>query len=586
MGKIINPSITYHAAIAWKYKKLTIAILLLVPIVLITERYLAPIIIAWLIDGIQHKTIDLDNAMPAIGLYLMTQITTQVIGYRLILWLIWKLQVKGSIYIYQSAYHSLMEKSLGFYADNFAGAIVSKLNRLSGAYLNSVNSAVYQAGFSIVSVVATLIGIGILLWQYSIALALLVCIFTALAFWGAKVLGPKYKKRSEVYNDISAQLADSFGNIALIKSDGGQIYEEDNFHKTLRELDHRETGVRNSFIKITSGYSSIVAAMRVAVIIASVWAAQHINLDVAKIYLILTYTFNLIGEVWNINSIFRDYYQIIGDTEDTVKLLNQPSEIKDTASDRISVDNGAILFQDVSFAYDKKSSRHFFKKFNLNVQSGQRVGLVGRSGGGKTTITRLLLRFNDVDSGFIAIDGKDISKVTQASLRQNIAYVPQEPLLFHRSLRENIAYSKPDASDAEIRRAAKQSHALEFIEQLPDGFDTLVGERGVKLSGGQRQRVAIARAILKDAPILILDEATSALDSESERLIQDALETLMKGRTSIIIAHRLSTIAKLDRIIVLDSGKIVEDGTHQELLKRKGTYAKLWSHQSGGFLED
>ncbi len=212
---------------------------------------------------------------------------------------------------------------------------------------------------------------------------------------------------------------------------------------------------------------------------------------------------------------------------------------------------------------------------------------MGPSGSGKTTLTKLLLRFADVDKGSIKVDGTSISKVTQESLRKSIAYVPQEPMLFHRSLRENIAYGKPDATDDEIRQAAIQANAIDFIDKLPEGFDTIVGERGVKLSGGQRQRIAIARAILKDAPILVLDEATSALDSESEQLIQSALERLMKGRTSIVIAHRLSTIAKLDRIIVLEDGRITEDGAHTDLLKKKGgTYASLWNHQSGGFIEE
>ena len=244
------------------------------------------------------------------------------------------------------------------------------------------------------------------------------------------------------------------------------------------------------------------------------------------------------------------------------------------------------MLKDVSFAHDNGNGEHVFDNFNLTIASGQRVGLVGHSGSGKTTLTRLLLRFSDIYEGMITIDGQDIAMVTQRSLRDSIAYVPQEPLLFHRSLRENIAYGKPDASEEEIRRAARQANALQFIESLPDGFDTMVGERGIKLSGGQRQRIAIARAILKDAPILVLDEATSALDSESEKLIQESLTELMKGRTSIVIAHRLSTIAKLDRIVVLDKGRVIEDGTHSELTKKGGVYSMLWSHQSGGFIEE
>ena len=220
------------------------------------------------------------------------------------------------------------------------------------------------------------------------------------------------------------------------------------------------------------------------------------------------------------------------------------------------------------------------------IEAGRTVGLVGVSGSGKTTLTKLLLRFADVDAGGIFIDGQDIRDVTQESLRNAIAYVPQESSLFHRSIFENIAYGKPDATRKEVERAAQLANADEFIRELPNGYDTLVGERGVKLSGGQRQRIAIARAILKDAPILVLDEATSALDSESEALIQEALKNLMKGRTSIVVAHRLSTIAGLDRIVVLDNGKIVEQGTHKELLDTGGAYAKLWSRQSGAFLEE
>jgi ATP-binding cassette subfamily B protein len=224
--------------------------------------------------------------------------------------------------------------------------------------------------------------------------------------------------------------------------------------------------------------------------------------------------------------------------------------------------------------------------FSLDIKPGERIGLVGRSGSGKTSLTKLLLRFNELDSGRIVIDGQDITKIKQGDLRKSIAYVAQEPYLFHRTIRENIAYGKPDASDQEVRLAAKQANALDFIDTMPNGLDTIVGERGIKLSGGQRQRIAIARAILKDAPILLLDEATSALDSESERLIQNSLDKLMKHRTSIVIAHRMSTISKLDRIVVLDDGKISEQGTHQELLDKHGIYAKLWQHQSGGFIEE
>jgi ATP-binding cassette subfamily B protein len=267
------------------------------------------------------------------------------------------------------------------------------------------------------------------------------------------------------------------------------------------------------------------------------------------------------------------------------EILALEPTVSDKSTARLRVAKGKITFKDVIFAHSEADER-LFDGFSLEVKPGERIGLVGHSGSGKTTLTRLLLRFSDVEKGIIAIDGQNISEVSQQSLRKNIAYVPQEPMLFHRSLRDNIAYGKPSANDKQILQAARQANALEFIEKLPEGLDTMVGERGVKLSGGQRQRIAIARAILKDAPILVLDEATSALDSESEKLIQDALTKLMKGRTSIIIAHRLSTIAKLDRILVLENGSITEQGSHADLLKQKGTYAKLWAHQSGGFIEE
>ena len=269
------------------------------------------------------------------------------------------------------------------------------------------------------------------------------------------------------------------------------------------------------------------------------------------------------------------------------RVLDEPRLVADDPdAPELKVTEGAIDFEHLSFAYrDAAAGESVFDNLTLHVAAGQRVGLVGKSGSGKTTLTKLLLRLDDVQGGRVLVDGQDVSRCTQQSLRRQVAYVPQEALLFHRSIRENIAYGRPDATDEQIREAARLANALEFIDRLPRGFDTMVGERGVKLSGGQRQRVAIARAILTDAPILVLDEATSALDSESEALVQEALENLMRGRTSIVVAHRLSTVAALDRIVVLADGEIVEDGTHAQLVEAGGEYASLWSRQTGAFLE-
>lgn len=244
-----------------------------------------------------------------------------------------------------------------------------------------------------------------------------------------------------------------------------------------------------------------------------------------------------------------------------------------------------LALHNVGFRYPgTNGKRAAIDHFDLEVRPGEKVGVVGYSGSGKTTLTKLLLRFMDVTDGGIFLNNTNVRDLRQADLRRHISYVPQEPLLFHRSIRENIAYAAPDASDKDILAAAKAAYISEFVDDLPEGYDTIVGERGIKLSGGQRQRVAIARALLKNAPILVLDEATSALDSESEQYIQKALWKLMKNRTAIVVAHRLSTIQKMDRIVVMDKGKVVDIGTHTELLKREGIYAKLWAHQSGGYL--
>ncbi len=300
------------------------------------------------------------------------------------------------------------------------------------------------------------------------------------------------------------------------------------------------------------------------------------------------YTLSLTNKLFEVATMLRNVEEAFLSASTMTDIILEQVEIKDAPNAKdLHVKQGAIHLENTSFAYqDNQAHEKVFESLELSIPAGQKIGLVGPSGGGKSTLTRLLLRFDDVTEGSISIDEQDVRNITQTSLRHSISYVPQEPLLFHRSVLENIAYGKPGATLQEVRKAAKLAYADAFIEKLPLKYETIVGERGVKLSGGQRQRVAIARAILKDAPILILDEATSALDSESEVYIQKALASLMKNRTTLVIAHRLSTIQKMDRIIVLDEGKIAEDGTHSELLERQGLYAKLWKHQSGGFIEE
>ncbi|MEZ4103002.1 MAG: ABC transporter ATP-binding protein [Candidatus Paceibacterota bacterium] len=299
--------------------------------------------------------------------------------------------------------------------------------------------------------------------------------------------------------------------------------------------------------------------------------------------LVQMYMFTIFDHIWSIGGSMRDFASSLSDAKEMVEILDQEIDIRDPENpEKCEIKNGNIVFENVSFEY--KDGKDVFEKFNLEIPSGQKVGIVGHSGSGKTTITNLLLRFEDVTNGSVKIDGQDIRNITQDDLRSKISYVPQEPVLFHRTLKENIAYGNPDASDREIEVASKKAHAEEFIKDLKDGYDTIVGERGVKLSGGQRQRISISRVMLENSPILILDEATSSLDSISENLIQRAFDEAMKNRTTIVIAHRLSTIKKMDRIIVLDKGKIVEDGNHDDLLNKKGYYFKLWQAQKDGVI--
>jgi ATP-binding cassette subfamily B protein len=303
--------------------------------------------------------------------------------------------------------------------------------------------------------------------------------------------------------------------------------------------------------------------------------------------LMFTYTYTITNQFNFINSGLQRLNRAFGDAAGMTTVLDEPRLVADAEDAQpLVVTEGRIEFKDLDFWYtDGDVKTQVFDNFNLTIEPGERIGLVGMSGAGKSTLTKLLLRLSDIQEGEILVDGQNVAETTQQSLRRQIAYVPQEALLFHRTIAENIAYGKPDATMEEIREAARQANALEFIEKLPEGFETVTGERGIKLSGGQRQRIAIARAMLADCPILVLDEATSALDSESERLVQDALARLMAGRTAIVVAHRLSTVASLDRIVVLRDGKIAEDGPHEELIQAGGEYAYLWGRQTGAYLE-
>ena len=579
-------SLFWRASSPYKHRRnLTIFFAI---VTLAVTIFVGPLIIAQLLSIIQHNQLhDSNNLWMLIGLYGASQLWSSVIGWRLVLYLAWTFETAMQRDLYVRCFSKLTNQTMFFHSSKFSGSLVSQTNKLSGATERFWDTIIWSILPLVISLIGSIIVLSTLLWQYALFLLILSIVFSVVVYYGSKPMAKLNKKEAKASNKLSGQLADVLSNVLAVKSSGAETTEQQRFKKTVNSWRSDSLDTMHGFLKVSTVYSTINMSIKIGAIAFAVYAAQHNLVSVAAVYLIITYTSSVAHELWNMNGIMRSYNRIIGDAHEMVEILQTPTTLVDRSSAKLAVTHGSIAVDNVTFTHDEGQGDTLFHDFSLNIQPGEKIGLVGSSGSGKTTLTKLLLRFADIDSGEIAIDAQNIAEVTQASLREKIAYVPQEPLLFHRSVRENISYGRPDATDAEIERAAKKAGAYDFIIKLQDGFDTMVGERGVKLSGGQRQRIAIARAILKDAPILILDEATSALDSESEALIQKSLETLMKGRTSIVIAHRLSTIAKLDRIIVLENGHIVEDGSHEQLLaKKRGVYAKLWARQSGGFIEE
>ena len=553
----------------------------------VVNAILAPYVLSKFLDKLQHGNITLDNSWPLIAIYAALIFTGEVIIWRLALYFTWTYQVNGQRDLYLAIFDKLSHEDLNFHANRFGGSLVSQSTKLVGAFERFWDMIIWSIVPMTTTIVGSIIALSILgLWQYGLFLVIYAIVFAIVVVFGSRFLAGRNREEASASTASNGYLADMVTNVNTVKAFGQEKYEHDNASRYINTWLHSSTHLKWGVLGATSAFSSMYALGAVGAFIFAVLGAHYGIASAGLVYLVFIYALNINRQLWEFNNITRTYNRVIGDSHEMTEILTKDYELVDTSTKLLEAQSGEVIFDDVSFTHDKGEGEQVFKNFNLTIKSGQRIGVVGHSGSGKTTLTRILLRFSDIDGGKILIDSQDISNVTQQSLHQSIAYVSQEPMLFHRSLRENIAYGKLGATDKEILRAAKLAHALEFVEKLPHGLDTTVGERGVKLSGGQRQRIAIARAILKDAPILVLDEATSALDSESEKLIQASLDELMKGRTSIVIAHRLSTIAKLDRIIVLDDGKIIEDGTHNELQKAGGVYASLWSHQSGGFIED
>lgn len=487
--------------------------------------------------------------------------------------------------ISHSVVENLLQKDQGFFSNQRIGA-------LTGKYIDFVGSHIALQDLFLISITGFIVNISLgvfLIWQHAPVLAAIVIVLMMALMVQVRVSRNLRehlrKERKALSAESNGLAADIITNNITVKTFATEDFE-------LKALDDINDRYRKAHIKDLrwqsfEGSTRILVMQSVQIvaifIVGNMLLNHQIQLDIAIFTII--YLQRLSSQLFHLGEILFGYDRIMLRATPMTEILLEPAKIVDKSTKKLKIKNGEIKFDDLTYAYQDNNEQHVLEDFKLDIPAGQKVGLIGSSGAGKTTVTKLLLRFDDLKAGKILIDGQDISQVTQSSLRHVISYVPQEPMLFHRSLRDNIAYGNPNASEEEIIEATKLANAYEFISKLPNGLDTIVGERGVKLSGGQRQRVAIARAILKNAPILILDEATSALDSESESLIQKSLSTLMANRTSLVVAHRLSTISKLDRIVVLDEGRVIEDGTHAELIAKNGLYAKLWKHQSGGFIE-
>ena len=412
----------------------------------------------------------------------------------------------------------------------------------------------------------------------------------AIYFTVSFLLGQECTRRAALNNEaraaVTGRIVDVITNIRNVFFFANQLLEDRELERYTGEERERRWASYRAVVRLRCAQYVMDIGMWVGFVGGALYAWVHGNVGAGDFVMITALTSSLLQTAYNLGQRIPEFYDQLGSARESIETLIVPATVLDRPDARaLRVTQGAIHFERVAFAYDATGdgSRNIVKDFELHIPAGQRVGLVGPSGAGKTTLMGLLLRMHDVAEGAIRIDGQDIRAVTQESLRQSLALIPQDTSLFHRSLLENIRYGRPGASDEEIVLAARRAHAHDFIAELEQGYRTLVGERGLRLSGGQRQRIAIARAILRNAPILLLDEATSALDSHSEQIIQRAMREAMAGKTVIAIAHRLSTVMDMDRLLVLDRGKIVADGGHEELLRRGGLYAELWRKQSGGF---
>lgn len=516
-----------------------------------------------------------------LSLYFFTLIFHRLFDYFIEIKMIPQLRTN----IANGAMSLLMDKSHTYYQHHFSGSLASKINDLTSCIPAIIQASLYQ--FSLHSL-SLMVAIGTL-WQANALFALFMFIWSILFFGVAWFLSKRLTKLSRHWSEfgsiITGKLVDILSNILAVRLFTGKKQEKISLNETFEAAVDAEQKMQWGYCLMWLFYSGSFLILQIVNFYFLCKGRQEGWITIGDFALVLVINIAIVHSIWQVATEFSQFSKLYGRIAQALQVILEKPELEDRPDAKtLIVSKGEICFSNVKFHY--KGAQALFENKSVIIQPGQKVGLVGYSGSGKSTFINLILRLYDVTEGAIFIDGQNIQEVTQDSLRQFIAMIPQDPSLFHRSLMDNIRYGQTQASDEKVIDAAKHAHADEFISKLPQGYESLVGERGVKLSGGQRQRIAIARAILKNAPILMLDEATSQLDSLTESYIQESLWHLMENKTTLVIAHRLSTLLHMDRILVFEQGKIVEDGTHEALLAQNGRYKTLWEAQVGGFLLD
>ena len=580
----------YYWQVTRKHLGLFVALMASTFLFVALLSYGNPYVMSLVVDRVSEGSITYDQVFSTYGPYIVALIAINLVGQaasKLQDYTMYKLEIAAAYDLATMSFDALCNQSMSFHSNRFGGTLVSQTSKFMSAYQQLLETITFPFLPVVCSVIFTCTILAPRVPLYVVILMVLLAIYACVSYYMYKRILSLNEKAASAQNQLSGELSDSVANILAVKTSGREDYERALFDQANRNVVERDS--KRMWASLTRGI--ITAAITVVIMsVVAVFIAggnAWFGITPGTLVMMFTYTYTVTNQFNFINNGLQRFNRAFGDASGMTATLDEPRLVADKpGAPAMVVRKGTINFQNIGFYYtDGNVKTPVFEDFNLHIPAGQRVGLVGLSGAGKTTLTKLLLRLSDIQDGRILIDGQNVADCTQQSLRRSIAYVPQEALLFHRTIAENISYGRPDATMEQIREAARQANALEFIENLTQGFETITGERGVKLSGGQRQRVAIARALLADCPVLVLDEATSALDSESEALVQDALKTLMRGRTCIVVAHRLSTVASLDRIVVLDHGKVVEDGPHAELIKAGGEYAHLWDRQTGAYLE-